>query len=60
MLNAVFRRDRSPDPLGQRAGYIDGLRSGVTGLAANKSIATGRVVNVSEFGIPLTRQALPG
>jgi len=60
MLSAVFRRDGSPDPLGQRAGYIDGLRSVVTGLAANKSIATGRVVNVSEFGIPLTQAALPG
>lgn len=53
LLNAVFRRDGTPDPLGQQAGYIDGLRSVVTGLAANKSIATGRVVNVREFGIPL-------
>jgi predicted dehydrogenase len=57
LLNAVFRRDVAPDPLGQQAGYIDGLRSVVTGLAANKSIATGRVVNVGEFGIPLTRGA---
>ncbi len=57
LLNAVFRRDGAPDPLGQQAGYIDGLRSVLTGLAANRSIATGRVVNVSEFGIPLTRGA---
>ncbi|MGD0554488.1 MAG: Gfo/Idh/MocA family oxidoreductase [Streptosporangiaceae bacterium] len=54
LLNAVFRRDGTPDPLGQQAGYIDGLRSVVTGLAANRSIDTRRVVNISEFGIPLT------
>lgn len=59
LLSAIFRRDGSPDPLGQRADYIDGLRSVLVGLAANKSIATQRAVNVSEFGIPLTRGSAP-
>lgn len=50
LLNAVFLPG-GPDPLGQRAGYIDGLLSAAIGLAANRSIATGQVVSVSELGL---------
>ena len=50
LLKAVFRPG-GPDPLGQRAGYIDGLLSAAIGLAANRSIATGQVVSVSDLGL---------
>jgi hypothetical protein len=50
LLDAIFRPGR-PDPLGQRAGYVEGLRSAAVGLAANKSIATGRVVSVADLGL---------
>ena len=59
MLSAIFRRDGTPDPLGRQAGYIDGLRSVLTGLAANMSIAASRVVDLSEFAVPLTRDSGP-
>ena len=52
LLDAVFRPG-GPDPLGQRAGYADGLRSAAIGLAANRSIATGQVVNAGDLGSPL-------
>ena len=52
LLDAVFRPG-GPDPLGQRAGYADGLRSAAIGLAANRSIATGQVVNAGDLGFPL-------
>ncbi len=55
LLDAVLRPGRA-DPLGQRAGYVDGLRSVAIGLAANRSIATGQVVGVAdlELGFPLS------
>jgi hypothetical protein len=37
----------------QCAGYADGLRSMAIGLAASRSIATGRTVSVGELGFPL-------
>jgi predicted dehydrogenase len=52
LLDAVFRPG-GPDPLGQRAGYLDGLCSAAIGLAANRSIATGQVVSVGDLGFPL-------
>ena len=55
LLDSLFRRDAPADPLGQRADYVDGLASVVAGLAANESIATGSVVDVSQFGIELGR-----
>jgi predicted dehydrogenase len=55
LLDSLFRRDVPADPLGQRADYADGLASVAIGLAANESIATGNVVDVSEFGIELSR-----
>jgi predicted dehydrogenase len=55
LLDSLFRRDVPADPLGQRADYADGLASVAIGLAANESIATGNVVDVSQFGIELSR-----
>jgi predicted dehydrogenase len=52
LLEAVFRPGGA-DPLRQQAGYTDGLRSVAIGLAANRSIATGQVVNVGDLGFPL-------
>ena len=37
------------DPLGHAANYIDGAKSILSGIAANKSIATGAPVNVAEL-----------
>ena len=48
-VDAVFRPGGA-DPLRQRAGYADGLRSIAVGLAAGRSIATGQAVNVRELG----------
>jgi hypothetical protein len=50
LLDAIFRPGRA-DPLGQRAGYVEGLRSAAVGLTANKSIATGQVVSVADLGL---------
>jgi hypothetical protein len=49
----VFR-GTAPDPLGRQAGYRDGLRSVVVGIAANSSMLTGERVQIADFGLPLT------
>ena len=38
------------DPLGHAAGYVDGARSILTGIAANIAIKTGLPVNVRDLG----------
>ena len=45
LLEHIFR-GRANDPLGHAAGYEDGARSILTGIAANQSIATGLPVDV--------------
>jgi predicted dehydrogenase len=55
LLDSLFRRDIPADPLGQRADYADGLASVAIGLAANESIATGTVIDVSQLGLELGR-----
>jgi hypothetical protein len=55
LLDSLLRRDAPADPLGQRADYADGLASVAIGLAANESIATGRVIDVAQLGIELGR-----
>ncbi|MQA88283.1 MAG: gfo/Idh/MocA family oxidoreductase [Streptosporangiales bacterium] len=52
LLDDVFRRTAA-DPLGRRAGYLDGIRSVLVGAAANRSIATGEPVRLADFGLPL-------
>ena len=53
LLHDVFR-GTAPDPLGRQAGYRDGLRSVVVGIAANSSMLTGERVQIADFGLPLT------
>ena len=46
LLDHVFKGVKK-DPLGLAANYIDGARSILIGIAANKSLATGLPVDVS-------------
>lgn len=39
------------DNLGRVAGYQDGMRSALVGIAANRSLAEGRPVQLAEFGL---------
>ncbi|MGC4943506.1 Gfo/Idh/MocA family protein [Kribbella sp. DT2] len=55
LLDDIFRPTSTPDPLHHRAGYQDGLRSVAVGIAANRSLETGRPVSITEFGLPLDR-----
>jgi len=41
------------DPLGRRAGLVDGLRAVAVGVAGNRSLATGQVVPTSALGVDL-------
>lgn len=52
LLDDVFR-GRGDDPLGRAAGYLDGVRSVIVGIAGNKSLAEGRPVDTAEFGLSL-------
>ena len=45
LLEDIFIGDKA-DPLGRAAGHIDGAMSILTGIAANKSFATGLPVDV--------------
>jgi len=53
LLDDLFRPGTRPDPLGQAAGWLDGVRSVLVGAAANRSLATGQAVHLADFGIPL-------
>lgn len=48
MLEDIFVGDKE-DPLGRMAGPLDGARSILTGIAANRALETGQVVQVSEL-----------
>ncbi len=48
LLEDVFG-ERKPDPLGRAADHIDGARSILTGIAANRSFATGLPVAVDSL-----------
>ncbi|MCL3859432.1 Gfo/Idh/MocA family oxidoreductase [Actinotalea sp. K2] len=52
LLDDVFR-GTAADPLGRQAGYRDGLRSVVVGIAANTSMVTGERVLMADLGLPL-------
>lgn len=52
LLHDVFR-GTGEDPLGRRAGYLDGIRSVVVGIAANRSMATGERVLIADFDLPM-------
>jgi predicted dehydrogenase len=52
LLDDVFLPGDRPDPLGRRAGAIDGAWSILTGVAAAESIETGRPVRIDELVNP--------
>jgi hypothetical protein len=52
MLADIFR-GAAADSLGRAAGYIDGVRSVIVGVAGNRSLETGQAVDVAAFGLPL-------
>ncbi|GAA3615550.1 Gfo/Idh/MocA family protein [Microlunatus ginsengisoli] len=52
LLDDVFR-GAGDDPLGRAAGYLDGVRSVIVGIAGNVSLAEGRPVDTAEFGLSL-------
>ena len=49
MLNDIFNHNPHEDPYKRAAGYVDGCMSILTGIAANKSIATGMPVMVKDL-----------
>lgn len=48
MMNDIFGPPRQ-DPLGRPADYVQGAYSILTGIAANKSIATGQTVRIADL-----------
>ena len=52
LLDDVFRGP-GDDPLRRQAGYLDGVRSVIVGVAGNESIRTGMPVRTAEFELPL-------
>jgi hypothetical protein len=56
LLSDVFR-GRGNDPLQRQAGYIDGIRSVLVGIAGNESLRTGQAVRLADFGVPLDDDA---
>ncbi|MCZ2810733.1 Gfo/Idh/MocA family oxidoreductase [Modestobacter sp. VKM Ac-2979] len=57
LLDDLFRPGTRSDPLGQAAGWLDGVRSVLVGAAANQSLTTGQVVHLADYGIPLRPEA---
>jgi len=49
LLDDLFRPRGQVDPLGRAAGYLEGARSILTGIAANRSFETGRPVSVGDL-----------
>jgi len=49
LLDDLFSRKRKNDPLGHAAGHEDGAWSILTGIAANKSFATGQPVRADQL-----------
>lgn len=49
LLDDLFALEPGPDPLGRRADYRGGAWSILTGIAANRSMATGEAVEVSSL-----------
>ena len=52
LLDDVFRPDPPADPLGRKAGQLDGAYSILTGIAAYRSIDSGRPVRIAELVDP--------
>jgi hypothetical protein len=45
----MILRDNVPDPLGHKAGTIDGAYSIIVGVAANKYIKEGKIINIKDI-----------
>ncbi|WP_152364200.1 Gfo/Idh/MocA family oxidoreductase [Microlunatus speluncae] len=52
LLDDLFREPRE-DALGRKAGYLDGIRSVLVGVAGNQSLETGLPVRLADHGFPL-------
>ncbi|WP_369045283.1 Gfo/Idh/MocA family protein [Sinomonas sp. P10A9] len=52
LLDDVFRGP-GVDPLHRQAGWGDGVRSVLVGIAGNESLRTGQAVRLADFGLPL-------
>ena len=53
LLDDLFRGPGA-DPLGRAAGYLDGVRSVLVGVAGNASLAGGEAVHLDELSLPLS------
>jgi predicted dehydrogenase len=49
LLRDIFAPEEGSDPLGRAAGHLDGVRSILTGIAANRSFDTGLPVRVDDL-----------
>ena len=49
LLQRIFLPDMPPDPQRRDASHIDSAWSVLTGIAANRSIETGRPVNLDDL-----------
>jgi predicted dehydrogenase len=49
LLEDLFNPGNNPDPFGRAAGHLDGARSILTGIAANRAFETGRPVRVDDL-----------
>lgn len=56
MLEQLFSPQPPADPLGRAASHLDGAASLLVGIAANRSMATERVVTVSDLFTSLPRE----
>lgn len=54
MLEQLFSPAPPPDPFDRAASHVDGAASILVGIAANRSVASGRLVDVDEL-FPLTQ-----
>jgi predicted dehydrogenase len=52
LLDDIFLPQQPPDPLGRRAGHLDGAYSILVGIAAYRSIDAGRPVRIDELVKP--------
>ena len=57
LLDDVFRGP-GDDPLHRQAGWADGVRSVLVGIAGNESLRTGQAVRLADFGLPLEESEL--
>lgn len=58
MLEQLFAPSPPPDPLNRAASHIDGAASAIVGIAANQSMAQGRLIHIDDlFPLPAKQPA---